>query len=337
MNYCVYLNATSLSNYSLFLFNEAKQSDFSNPILNLFLLSISLHFMLIVVLIVHYLKKGRKYKLGFMYYFVILIGTSFNILIHYGLLSFMEYNLFFIMSITGILGMNVLIVFLMDKLIEKSNLSCFFQKQMMMQEKRYKETTRSLNDIKRSIHDFKKQLVFVRACLQEQRTEEGINHINQTLENLGSPPLPITTGHLVLDALVNHTSSIADRNGIAFFHHIHINPATISIGSYDLCIVLGNVFDNAIEAVMQLPRKKEHSIHLEIFTDHSALWIYVRNSKNNCMNTVFPTKTSKFSLKNHGFGLLNIQQVIQKYGGYLNTTITNSHFQIMIMLPCNNS
>ncbi|OAZ46517.1 histidine kinase [Paenibacillus polymyxa] len=336
MNHCVYINVTSFSNYSLFLFSTTKQSDFSNPIVNLFLLFASLYFILIIVLFVHYLKKGRKYKIGIMYYFVILIGTSFNLFIHYSLFSLMKYNSFLIMSIIGIIGMNVIIVFLMDKLIEKSNLSRFFQKQMLMQEKHYKETTRSLSDIKRSIHDFKKQLIFVRACLQEQRTEEGVNHINQTLENIESPRLHITTGHLVIDALVNHTFSIADKSGIAFFHQIHINPANISIGSHDLCIVLGNVFDNAIEAVRQLPRKKEHSIHLEILTDNSALWIYVRNSKSNCLNTAFSTKTYTPPLKKHGYGLLNIHQVIKKYGGYLNTTITDSNFQITIMIPCNN-
>ncbi|ARF69343.1 hypothetical protein B7C51_18295 [Paenibacillus larvae subsp. pulvifaciens] len=328
--------AELLSFYFISLFQNLKgEMNLTTLETRLLLLLVSSCLMLLFILILRFIKwKKYDYKLRLVYYFIITLMLLFSLLILNTLFFYAQRNWFNLLSIVGVLCINMLTFFLFDRMTEKYRLAdenYQLQKQMDYQDNSYEKTAHSFKSIKRIIHDTKKQLVFIRACIQEQRLQEAIVHINQTLEHMNAAYLRITTGNLVIDALVSHALNIANDNGIALKHDIRITASDIRLDRYDLCMVIGNVLDNAIEAVRLVPNKEDKFIHLRMSSNSHSLFIHVVNSRleQNQPNQ----RTLKDNPDFHGFGLTNIQRVAEKYGGYLQTKARNRQFETSIMLP----
>lgn len=128
-------------------------------------------------------------------------------------------------------------------------------RQLEAQELSYQDTLHSFMDIKRIIHDINKQLVYIRACIEAGHAAEGADHINGILQEIEASCNTITTGNLAVDALVSHAINIASDLNIAMQHKVQLSGAPVDIERYDLCIVLGNLLDNAIDAARQVRLK----------------------------------------------------------------------------------
>ena len=106
----------------------------------------------------------------------------------------------------------------------------------------------------------------------------------------------------------------------------------LTISELDLCIIIGNLFDNAIEASLALPKEKR------------LIRVYM-NMKNTQRYTSFTNFTAvKKQEKNngrflsskgtgHGFGLIRIDNIVERYGGYLSRNSEDNAFTTEILLP----
>lgn len=213
--------------------------------------------------------------------------------------------------------------------LTKENLQ--LHKQLNYQHISYEKTTHSITSIKQVIHDTNKQLIYVRTCIQNNEIQESIHHINSMLDQIHQPSLKLSTGNLVIDALVGNALNIAFKHSIAMNYDIRIHAESIDIERFDLCTVIGNVLDNALNAAANVQKKKERFIHLQIFTTDTSLFIQVTNSRSESSTIV--QQNSKDNAGFHGFGLTNIQSVTKKYGGYLVTNAKNYEFETVIVLP----
>ncbi|MET3211266.1 UNVERIFIED_CONTAM: two-component system sensor histidine kinase AgrC [Paenibacillus sp. PvR008] len=328
--------AESLSYFFITVFHqEYSTNQISSAAQRLFILFCSTFIMLFFIRIIQFIKKGQDYKIRKVYYLIMISIILISLFILNVLFFNLKKNIIYILSILSILGMNFLIVCMFDKLIENFRLvneKLELQKQMTYQDNSYEKTAQSFKNIKRIIHDTKKQLVFIRACILEQRGDEAIVHINQTLDHVNAAYLQATTGNLVIDAMFSHALNDALDKEILFKHDIHIVAADIRLDRYDLCVVLGNVLDNAIEAAHLVPRKEDKFIHLHIFTDGHTLFIHVINSHQK-LATESAQRTLKDNSSYHGLGLINVQHIAGKYGGYLYTNATDKQFETFVMFP----
>ncbi|MEK5236031.1 ATP-binding protein [Paenibacillus sp. FSL L8-0470] len=217
------------------------------------------------------------------------------------------------------------------KLIEENLL---LQKQLDYQHSSYEQTVHSITNIKQVIHDTNKQLVYVRTCIQNNEIQESIHHINQMLGQIHQPAPKLSTGNLAIDALIDNALNIACEHCIAMNNDIRIHTGAIEIERLDLCTVIGNVLDNALEAAARVPKKEDRFIHLLIFTTDTALFIQVTNSRSESSAMVRCNRKTNAGF--HGFGLTNIQRVAKKYGGNLVTKAQNYEFETIIVLPFSN-
>lgn len=199
------------------------------------------------------------------------------------------------------------------------------QKQIEAQDSSYKQTMHSFQDIKRIIHDTNKQLIYIRACIEQGQAAEGAAHISRILQDIEASSRQVTTGNLAVDALVSHALGIARELHIGMEHRIQLSPAAMDIDRYDLCIVLGNLLDNAIEAARQVRESSNPSIQLYIHANNNALVIYTSNS------IEAPGRTRNSKLR--GIGLCNVQRVADKYGGHLKTAIKKGRYETVLVLP----
>lgn len=113
-------------------------------------------------------------------------------------------------------------------------------------------------------------------------------------------------------------------------------PKSLPIEYVDLSIVLGNLLDNAIESCMKSGNKAP-KIQLKMYMKGNYLIIKEENSKASEIvfkEEVFPQKyTTKEDKENHGFGLQNIQRVVNQYDGILKLVDHGDIFKVHIALP----
>ena len=204
-------------------------------------------------------------------------------------------------------------------------------RQLEAQELSYQDTLHSFMDIKRIIHDINKQLLYIRACIEAGQAAEGADHINGILHQIGASCNTITTGNLAVDALVSHALTLASELDIAMQHKVQLTGAPVNIERYDLCIVLGNLLDNAIAAARQVRPAENRSIQLHIHSNNNALVIYIRNSMATPASTAARCHRAHPEL--HGIGLSTVQQVTGKYGGHLRTTVKPGKYETVVVLP----
>lgn len=141
----------------------------------------------------------------------------------------------------------------------------------------------------------------------------------------------VKTGNRMADAILNSKISLTRAKGISVTADAHI-PVALTTSELDLCIIIGNLFDNAIEASLAL---LEHARMIRVYMDIKNTQLYM--SFTNLTATKKLTKingrfrTSKG--EGHGFGLIRIDTIVERCGGYLRRASEDGAFTTEILLP----
>ena len=151
--------------------------------------------------------------------------------------------------------------------------------------------------------------------------EEDLDNINQLVES----------GNVNLDAVLNSKISLALNNGIDVEYKATC-PQTLTVSDIDLCALLGNLIDNAVEACEKMKEDEKQYIRLYIGILKKQLYISITNSTNEVVrkmdNQYITNKRG-----NHGQGLKRINLIVEKYEGYINRQNEPGVFITEIMLP----
>lgn len=189
---------------------------------------------------------------------------------------------------------------------------------------KYRETIRKYHH---EIRHFKAILEGIVAAGNIEVTKEFAKEISESLPDIDY----IDTGNMMMNVILQIMLDKTKREGINVTYDFRI-PSKINISNTDLCVVLGNAIENAIEACKVL-NKSERKISLTIFQKSTYLFIKVCNTTNNRLNSVngFPLST-KVTEGFHGQGLRNIQAICEKYNGNLSYECSNQQFVLGCML-----
>ena len=146
----------------------------------------------------------------------------------------------------------------------------------------------------------------------------------------------IKTGNVMVDAILNSKLSLIQS------HHISVNakaavPSKLSISEIDLCTIIGNLLDNAMEAVLKQEQESARFIRVYIGILKKQLYLSVQNSVGGEVLKSGGTYLSTKDSTSHGFGLMRIDHIVEKYGGYLNRQSEEGVFATEVLLPlsCN--
>ena len=157
------------------------------------------------------------------------------------------------------------------------------------------------------IHDFKNHLNCMYNLYKYNKGSELGSYIENLITVSGTEKF-IDTGNPIIDALLNEKASLAEKMGIEFKRYLNL-PSNIRIAYTDLCAVLGNSLDNAIEACKRMvDNTQQKSIVLSMNYRDSYIVIVVSNT---CDQP--PVKGDKFfrsskpSPELHGLGLQSIE------------------------------
>ena len=180
-------------------------------------------------------------------------------------------------------------------------------------------------------HDYRNHIQVMKAHLDAGRYEELDHYLQLLGENLTSVDTVIKTGNVMVDAILNSKLNLAASQEIAVNVKATV-PPTLSVESIDICVILGNLMDNAIEACMRLPDSEKRFIRVYMGSHKGQFYISVTNAA-----AVLRRKgTSYLSTKSkgdHGFGLMRIDRITAKYGGAVNRQSEEGVFATEILLP----
>ena len=125
-------------------------------------------------------------------------------------------------------------------------------------------------------HDYHNHMQSVKAYLAKDNITEAKEYLNRLEEDLADIRLLFDTGNLNVDAILNAKISLALENGIRCDYKAVI-PKELSVSDIDLCVVIGNLIDNAVEACRTV-KKEEQFLRLYIAPLKQQLYITVTNA-----------------------------------------------------------
>lgn len=186
--------------------------------------------------------------------------------------------------------------------------------------------------IQKNRHDFKNHLICINEYAQNQDYTRLIEYI-QTLQNedYNNIQKKIISGNSIIDVLVSYKIELAKKYNIQIETNIEI-PEKMPYSDFDICVIITNSLDNAIEALKNFENRK--IIRLVIKYTHSNLYICVSNPYIGEINTNSEGKllTSKKNKSEHGIGITSIQKAVSNYNGLVKIHTNNGNFKIEAIL-----
>jgi len=207
----------------------------------------------------------------------------------------------------------------------------YFLQCQMMQE--------SVEKMKSFRHDVSTHLVALLDYTTNGKADDAANYISTLIGQVDKGKIYSETGNIAFDSIINYklrnTAELNIKPEIKI-----LLPSVLNIEVADVVTILGNLLDNALDAVV---RTDEKIIKLDIEFTKGNLFIRVENSYNsaimysneNTLNEDVESERNISSLKNsdeHGYGLKNISKSLEKYNGYMKIIHTDKNFSVIIFL-----
>lgn len=180
-------------------------------------------------------------------------------------------------------------------------------------------------------HDLNGHLIALSALLEAGQTEETLKEIRKMLrDNSLNRHGVAETGNLALDALVNYKYATATAKDINMKCLLEV-PAELFVEGTDLCIILENLLNNALEAVQNMP-ESERTISLSVQLIKGILIITVENPFQGEILRDSRGKLRSSKVGDHGIGLLSVERTAEKYDGELSISYEAGTFRVSVML-----
>ena len=198
-------------------------------------------------------------------------------------------------------------------------------------ETHYKEVENMYRQIRGWRHDYRNHIQLMKV-LASNGDMDGIKaYLDELDTDLNTVDTVVKTGNAMADAILNSKISLAQSRGITVQCDAHI-PVQLKTSEIDLCCIIGNLFDNAIEASQKLPLD-QRLIRVYMDMKNTQLYISFTNftatGKLQKVGKLFATSKGE----GHGFGLVRIDAIVDRLDGYLSRNSEDGAFTTEILIP----
>lgn len=203
--------------------------------------------------------------------------------------------------------------------------------QQELVETHYREVDNMYRQIRGWRHDYRNHIQTMKAYAAAEDWEAIRRYLDLLDQDLTTVDTVIKTGNPMADAILNSKISLARSKNIQVVADACI-PVKLKSSEIDLCCILGNLFDNAIEASLQLPEERR-LIRVYMDMKNTQLYISFTNftagKKLSKVGKLFRTTKGE----GHGFGLVRIDTIVERLGGYISRNSEDGAFTTEILLP----
>lgn len=180
-------------------------------------------------------------------------------------------------------------------------------------------------------HDYRNHIQAMKVMAQNGDMSAIKDYLDMLDNDLNTVDTVIKTGNAMADAILNSKISLAKSNGITVKADAHI-PVKLKMSELDLCVILGNLFDNAIEACRSLPEDKR-IIRVYMDMKNTQLYISFTNFTSGKKLDKIGNRFKTTKGEGHGFGLVRIDNIIERLQGYLSRNSEDGAFTTEILIP----
>lgn len=234
------------------------------------------------------------------------------------------------MGLTFIMGLIIFLIirYMITKIVDKRIAN--YQNDLIS--KQYTEVENIYKQMRGWRHDYHNHIQVMKAYLSLGKYEDMDKYLDDLARDLTTIDTVLKTGNIMVDAILN------SKLPLAISQNININakatvPKNLKVSDIDLCVIIGNLMDNAMEATMNLNNQKDRFIRVYIREMKGQLYISITNSVGGKVKkTSVEYITTKLGI-NHGFGLKRVDSIVSKYNGFINRQNEEGVFATEIILP----
>lgn len=198
-----------------------------------------------------------------------------------------------------------------------------------MKSEQYNMITEKIEKTRKSRHDIHHHINVVYQLAKENKIEQLIEYLEEYNKIYSTKEPMVYCNNSTVDAILNHYILLAKDNGIEVQLNVAL-PEELKIRDTDLCIVIGNLLENAIEASEKEENKR---IKLRINRSNEYICMLVSNLYNGEIKKGHSGYYSrKREFKDTGIGLSSVSAVVEKYDGRMEVDHTNGEFNVFIMM-----
>lgn len=204
------------------------------------------------------------------------------------------------------------------------------QKYLHVQQENYEYLEYREEETKKFRHDYKNHLNSLHILCKEKRFDDVEKYIEEISDRLNEYNIYISVGNSFVDAILNYYLQKMVKLDIKFIVSGKM-PNNCYIIMFDLCTIISNLLDNALDAVEKL-EKKDRWIEMTFRYDNLMIYCNVTNPYNGELNIYKNKIISKKNSKNHGYGINNIKKSVELYSGSMDIKVENKIFKVLIAL-----
>ena len=198
-------------------------------------------------------------------------------------------------------------------------------------ETQYREVENMYRKMRGWRHDYRGHIQAMKALLSAGDLDGLRGYLDKLDTDLNTVDTVIKTGNPMADAILNSKISLAQSRGITVKADAHV-PVGLRMSEIDLCCILGNLFDNAIEASMALPEEERL---IRVYMEMKGTQLYISFTNFTAGKKLRKTGKVYKSTRGegHGFGLVRIDKIIEQLDGYLSRNSEDGAFTTEILIP----
>ncbi len=195
----------------------------------------------------------------------------------------------------------------------------------------YREVDNMYRQIRGWRHDYRNHIQAMKVLAAGGDLDALKTYLDELETDLATVDTVVKTGNPMADAILNSKISLARAKNIAVHCDAHI-PVKLKMSELDLCCILGNLFDNAMEASLTLP---EGERLIRVYMDMKGTQLYISFTNLTAAKKLHKVGGIFRSTKGegHGFGLVRIDTIVERLDGYLSRNSEDGAFTTEILIP----
>lgn len=202
-----------------------------------------------------------------------------------------------------------------------------FQSELI--EKQVREIQNMYRQIRGWRHDYRNHIQNMKIQLAKENYDGLSGYLSDLADDLDTVDTVVKTGNIMADAILN------SKLGVAGKLHVQMNvkanvPEKLPMSDVELCSMLGNMLDNAVESLARLPEEKRF-LRVYIGRLKGQFYLSVQNAAGELRREKGIYRSTKEG--EHGYGLFRIDRIVKKYGGYVNRQHEEGIFATEILVP----
>lgn len=216
------------------------------------------------------------------------------------------------LTIFAILSFLIVMINFIFKSISKEyyeNLSRLMEKAVEQQLKHYDKVSELNEELREFRHDYKNHMICLQSLMEAQAYQQADEYIKNITKQDIIESKNYFSGNRTADAILSDKNETAQKNGAWINFSGCISD---EISPTDLCTILSNALDNAIEACERIGDSGSLCVNVDCAVIQNVQIVKIRNP-----NNVDSTVSAKADKDHHGIGLYNIRRTVERLNGQM--------------------